>query len=60
MDVNYEVIADQEKNRLTITFGDLPMPEDQREVFVYHELEDRREPFMQGKITFEEEATHEQ
>jgi len=30
------------------------------DVFVFHELEDRREPFMQGKITFEPEATHEQ
>ena len=30
------------------------------DVFVYHTLEDRREPFMQGSITFDEESTHEQ
>lgn len=29
------------------------------DVFVFYDLEDRREPFMQGKITFEPEATHE-
>ncbi|MBW1643193.1 MAG: hypothetical protein JRJ39_03370 [Deltaproteobacteria bacterium] len=34
MDVKYEVIADQEKNRLYITFGDLPLPDDQREMIV--------------------------